>query len=58
MAPTLTLIALLLLALLFAGLALVVFLAAVKGGQFDDMETPRHRILVEDEAGPEKRAEN
>ena len=35
-------------ALLFAAGALVVFLWAVRAGQFDDLDTPPLRILVED----------
>lgn len=54
MAPSLTLIGLLLLALVFSGLALAVFLLSVKGGQFDDLETPRHRILADDDDSPQK----
>jgi len=29
-----------------------VFLWAVKSGQFEDMEGPAHRILMDDEASP------
>jgi cbb3-type cytochrome oxidase maturation protein len=38
------------LALLFAGAALWAFIAAVKKGQFDDLTTPAHRILLDDDA--------
>lgn len=36
-------------ALLFAAGALVVFLWAVRAGQFDDLETPSVRILHDDD---------
>ncbi|HKZ05756.1 MAG TPA: cbb3-type cytochrome oxidase assembly protein CcoS [Methylomirabilota bacterium] len=36
-------------ALLFAAAAVVVFLWAVHAGQFDDLDTPPLRILVEDD---------
>jgi cbb3-type cytochrome oxidase maturation protein len=36
------------LALLLAGVALVVFIWAARSGQFDDLETPAMRILHED----------
>ena len=36
-------------ALLFAGLALALFVWAVRSGQFDDLETPAVRILFDDE---------
>ena len=35
-------------ALLLAGAALLVFIWAVRAGQFDDLETPALRILHED----------
>lgn len=34
--------------LLLAGIALAFFLWAVRTGQFDDLDTPPHRILFED----------
>jgi len=37
------------LALLFAVGALWAFIAAVRGGQFDDMSTPAHRMLHDDD---------
>lgn len=40
-------------ALLFSGAAVVVFLWAVRAGQFDDLDTPGLRILHEDDAGPQ-----
>lgn len=36
------------LALIFAGGALAVFVMSVKGGQFDDLDTPPMRILFDD----------
>lgn len=38
-------------ALLFAGVALWVFLWAVRSGQMDDLETPPLRVLHDDEPG-------
>jgi cbb3-type cytochrome oxidase maturation protein len=37
-------------ALLFAGIALALFVWAARSGQFDDLETPAVRILFDDEA--------
>ena len=37
-------------ALLFGIGFLFAFIWAARKGQFDDLETPKHRILVEDEA--------
>lgn len=39
-------------ALAFAAGALAVFLWAVRTGQFDDLDTPPIRILLDDEDGP------
>jgi cbb3-type cytochrome oxidase maturation protein len=39
------------LAVLLAGVIVWVFFWAVKSGQFDDLEGPAHRILMEDEPG-------
>ena len=36
-------------ALLFAGLALALFIWAARSGQFDDLETPAVRMLFDDE---------
>jgi cbb3-type cytochrome oxidase maturation protein len=36
-------------ALLLGGFFLATFLFAVKSGQFDDLDTPAHRILIDDE---------
>lgn len=41
------------LALAFSVVAVVLFVWAVRTGQFDDLETPAHRILFDDE--PERR---
>jgi cbb3-type cytochrome oxidase maturation protein len=40
------------LSLVFVAVIAVVFLWAVKSGQFEDMEGPAHRILMDDEPGP------
>ncbi len=37
------------LAVLLASIALYAFIRAVKAGQFDDLDTPAHRILHEDD---------
>lgn len=37
------------LAVLLASVALFAFIRAVKAGQFDDLDTPAHRILHDDE---------
>lgn len=37
------------LAMLIAGIALVVFLYALKSGQFEDIEAPKYRMLFDDE---------
>ena len=39
-------------ALLFAGVALALFVWAARSGQFDDLETPAVRILFDDETHP------
>lgn len=44
-----TIFVLLPLALLIAGIALALFIWAVRSGQFDDLETPAVRILFDDE---------
>jgi len=36
-------------ALLFSAAALAAFVLAARAGQFDDLETPAHRILYDDE---------
>jgi len=37
------------LAILIAGVMLALFIWAVRSGQYDDLETPAHRILFDDE---------
>ena len=37
------------LAVLLASVALFAFIRSVKAGQFDDLDTPAHRILHDDE---------
>lgn len=41
-------------ALLIAAGAVWAFVRAARGGQFDDLETPAHRMLMDDDA-PSKR---
>ena len=36
-------------ALLLAGIALAAFVWSARSGQFDDLETPGHRVLFDDE---------
>lgn len=47
------------LALVFVIVALIVFVRAVRSGQFDDMDTPAVRLLhdEEDRAGDEERTD-
>lgn len=40
------------LAFLLAGGALVAFMLAVRQGQFDDLETPAHRVLFDEDEPP------
>ena len=37
------------LAILMAGAAVVAFIGAVRGGQFDDLDSPAVRIVVDDD---------
>lgn len=46
------LIAMVPLSLLLLGLAILIFFWAVKSGQFDDMDSPAHRILFDDDETP------
>ncbi len=39
------------LALSLGVLFLIIFLLAAKTGQFDDLDTPAHRVLIEEEKG-------
>jgi cbb3-type cytochrome oxidase maturation protein len=43
-------------ALLFAGIALALFVWAARSGQFDDLDTPAVRILFDDETAPPARS--
>ena len=40
------------LALLLGGVFIFGFVWATKKGQYDDLETPAHKMLLDDEAGP------
>lgn len=40
------------LALVFSGLAVWAFVASTRQGQFDDLETPGLRMLLDDESCP------
>jgi cbb3-type cytochrome oxidase maturation protein len=40
------------LALLIAGIAVALFIWAVRSGQYDDLDTPAVRILFDDETPP------
>ncbi len=42
------------LALLVAGVMVALFVWAVRAGQFDDLETPAVRILLDDEPAPRR----
>jgi len=44
------------LAILIAGVMLALFIWAVRSGQYDDLETPAHRILFDEEGAPERPA--
>lgn len=37
-------------ALVVAAIAIITFVIQVNSGQYDDLETPAHRMLVDDEA--------
>lgn len=43
------------LALLLGLFFLVSFLIAARAGEFNDLDTPAHRILLDDERGDEKK---
>ncbi len=43
-------------ALLLVALVAAALLWAVRSGQFDDLEGPAHRILMDDEPAPKRRA--
>ncbi len=40
--------------LLFIATAAAIFFWASKGGQFDDLDSPAHRILFDDDVQPKK----
>lgn len=44
-------------ALVILAVAVGIFFWAVKSGQYDDMEGPAHRILMDDDAPPRGRAD-
>ncbi len=46
------------LSLVFVAVIAVVFLWAVKSGQFEDMEGPAHRILMDDEELPRSKKQD
>lgn len=39
-------------ALLIAGAAVLAFIRAARAGQYDDLDTPACRMLLEDDPGP------
>lgn len=39
--------------LVFIGIGVAIFFWASKGGQFDDLDGPAHRILFDDDQGPD-----
>ncbi|MGR6874413.1 cbb3-type cytochrome oxidase assembly protein CcoS [Pseudomonas sp. HK3] len=41
--------------LLFIAAGVAIFFWANKGGQFDDLDSPAHRILFDDDAAPDKK---
>ena len=43
------------LALILAGVAVAAFLWVVRSGQFDDLDTPAWRMIVDDDADPTAR---
>lgn len=45
------------LSLLFFALAVWAFFWAVRSGQFDDLDSPAYRILLDDEREPSRRKE-
>ncbi|MEW6756164.1 MAG: cbb3-type cytochrome oxidase assembly protein CcoS [Candidatus Latescibacterota bacterium] len=46
------------LALLIAGIAVALFVWAVRSGQFDDLDTPPVRILFDDDPPPPPRSQS
>jgi len=45
-------------ALIFLIIIIAVFFWAVKSDQFEDLEGPAHRILMDDDAGDNKKTDN
>jgi len=45
-------------ALLLAGTGVAAFFWSVRNGQFDDVETPAIRVLLEEEDPPDRSSEN
>ena len=41
--------------LLFIGAGALIFFWASKGGQFDDLDSPAHRILFDDDFQPDEK---
>lgn len=41
--------------LVFIGIGVAIFFWASKGGQFDDLDGPAHRILFDEDQGPESK---
>ncbi|MDH3980561.1 MAG: cbb3-type cytochrome oxidase assembly protein CcoS [Gammaproteobacteria bacterium] len=46
------------LSLLLVGLIVWIFIWAIRSGQFDDMEGPAHRILMDDDNPVEKKEDD
>jgi cbb3-type cytochrome oxidase maturation protein len=42
-------------ALLLVGVIAVIFFWAIRSGQFDDMEGPAHRIIMDDDSAPDSK---
>jgi cbb3-type cytochrome oxidase maturation protein len=43
--------------ILFIAIGVAIFFWASKGGQFDDLDSPAHRILFDDDIEPAKKSE-
>jgi len=46
------------LAILIAGVMLALFIWAVRSGQYDDLETPAHRILFDEDRARPRQSKN
>jgi len=44
--------------LLFIAIAAAIFFWASKGGQYDDLDSPAHRILFDDDINPTKKQDS